>query len=129
MKDSLPGWNSLKFILTKLPLNVVRYLSLLPALAIFALIHLLYVPMDRLLPSLAKRMPLHAHMMFWSPNRLTFIWAACFDLMHAPISYHFSKEEMTALAHDNRLQVAALELTHGTTWSLTGKKEKKERNR
>ncbi|MGN7611819.1 hypothetical protein ACQZV8_07010 [Magnetococcales bacterium HHB-1] len=78
-------------------------------------------PLHAILPALARRLPLFDHMMFWAPNNLSFVWAACFDLMHAPISYHFSKDEMLSLARDNQLEVQALELTHGTTWSLTGK--------
>ena len=57
-----------------------------------------------------------------SPNPFKFIWSACFDLMHAPISYHFREDEMTALAESNGVTIEKLVLTHGTTWSLVGRK-------
>lgn len=112
----------LKFFFTRLPLVVVRYLAFFPATLIFFLIRLFYAPMDNLAPNLAKKLPLHAHMMFWRPNPFHMIWTSCFDLMHAPISYHFKEVEMLRMAEKNNIRINILRLTHGTTWSLVGEK-------
>jgi len=108
----------MKFILHRVPLKLLRLVSSLPALVIFFLINFLYMPLGRFNVKLAREIPLYDHMAFWSKCDLKFIWTACFDLMHAPISYHFKKEEIEALAASNQLEIRKLINTHGTTWSL-----------
>ncbi len=107
-----------KIILTKLPLPIVRLLALAPAVAIFAAIRLVYMPLERLAPLVAKRLPLHDHMIFWSNNAFEVVWLSCFDLLHAPISYHFHRWEVEALALNQGQAIQKLVLTHGTTWSM-----------
>lgn len=104
------------------PLPLQRGISFPPALVIFLLIRLLYLPASKVLPRYAKLLPLFDHMIFWSENSLSLIWLSCFDLIHAPISYHFTKAEMMNLAEKNNLEVEKLVNTHGTTWSLVGNK-------
>lgn len=112
----------LKFALKYLPLGLVRGLSFLPGLAIYLAIHLLYLPLTKLNEKAAKLIPLHEHMIFWSTSSFRFVWMACFDLLHAPISFHFKKKEVENLAKDNGLEVLQITHTHGTTWSLVGQK-------
>ena len=112
----------MKAVLKHLPLKAVYFLAFFPTAVIYALIHGLYVPLSRLFPGAAGKLPLFDHMMFWTPNPFKFIRSACFDLMHAPISYHFREDEMTALAESNGVTIEKLVLTHGTTWSLVGRK-------
>jgi hypothetical protein len=67
-------------------------------------------------------LPLKEHMMFWSVNCFKDVWLSCFDLIHAPISFHFRKEDMEGLVVMNQLELVKLVNTHGTTWSLVTKK-------
>jgi len=108
----------MKCIFHALPLKLLRLVSSLPALVIYFLINFVYMPLGRYNVNLARKIPLYDHMAFWSECDFKFIWTACFDLMHAPISYHFKKEEIEALAASNRLEIRKLVNTHGTTWSL-----------
>jgi len=110
----------LKVVFAKLPLRIVRLISVFPALVIFGLIVCVYRPLNRLVPAVARRLPLYEHMAFWGGNPFSFVWCACFDLIHAPISYHFREAEMKKLALANGLEVSRLVLTHGTTWSFVG---------
>ncbi|MBF0466918.1 MAG: methyltransferase domain-containing protein [Nitrospirae bacterium] len=113
----------LKFLLHKLPLKVQRKISFLPASLIFSLIHLLYVPASKILPSwICKRLPLYDHMLFWSSDNFNFIWTACFDLIHAPISYHFKEHEIKEMVTACNVRIKTLFNTHGTTWSMVGEK-------
>jgi hypothetical protein len=110
----------MKQVLCLLPLKLLRILAFPLALFIHALIHLVYIPLDAI--GFARKMPLRDHMVFWSKSTLRFIWSACFDLLHAPISYYFTREEMIELAHSNDLVIEKLINTHGTTWSLVARK-------
>ena len=111
-----------KFLHTfTLPLQ--RGIAFPPAAIIFLAIKLLYLPASKIFPRYAKFLPLFEHMLFWSKNNLNLIWMSCFDLIHAPISYHFTQEDMKNLAKDNDLKVEKLINTHGTTWSMVGVKQ------
>ncbi len=111
----------IKHFLRHIPLRIIRIVAFPPALFIYALIHLIYAPFSA--NPLIKKLPLYEHMIFWSTSTLKFIWSACFDLLHAPISFHFSRDEMVALAESNHLKIEKLINTHGTTWSLVAKKK------
>ena len=113
-----------KKFLRYFPLWFIRCLAFLPALIIYLSIHLIYVPSSRISTEMAKTLPLQEHMMFWSTSPFKFIWSACFDLMHAPISYHFKKDYLTQLAKKNGINIVKLINTHGTTWSLVGTKSR-----
>lgn len=110
----------LKCIFHRLPLKLLRLLSSLPALVLYFLINFFYMPVGRFDVKLARKIPLYDHMAFWAKCDLKFIWTACFDLMHAPISYHFKKAELEAMAVSSGLTIQKLVNTHGTTWSLVG---------
>src|ERR1019366_8599160 len=113
----------LKKVIHQMPLNLQRYLSLVPAVIIFLLIKLFYLPAKYCLPeSLCKKIPLFDHMIFWSKGRFSLIKVSCFDLIHAPVSYHFKENEVRQLAQNAGLLVEKLINTHGTTWSMTAKK-------
>ena len=112
----------IKVILHYFPLSILRGLAFLPALVIYLIIHLIYVPVSQKYQRLPKPLPLFDHMLFWSSSSLKFIWSACFDLIHAPISFHFKKEEIEDLVAKNNLEKVKLINTHGTTWSLVARK-------
>lgn len=116
----------LKSILKHFPLILIRGLAFLPAFIIYLAIHFIYKPISKLSRKIGRFLPLYDHMIFWSTSSLNFIWSACFDLMHAPISYHFRKAEVENLASSNDVEVLKFVNTHGTTWSLVGKKQKKK---
>lgn len=111
-----------KRLLSRLPLQVVRMAALPPALLLYAVMHLVYRPLRRLLPGAYAKLPLSGLFGFWMNNSLRVVWSSCFDLMHAGISYHFRREEMEALARDNGLAVERLELVYDTLWSMNGRK-------
>lgn len=111
-----------KGLLTRLPLGLVRALALLPSMAIILAIRLIYLPVHRLLPKLSRHLPLSEHMLFWAPNPFRFIWMSCYDLLNAPVSYHFRESELREMAQENGLEVERLIHTHGTTWSLVARR-------
>jgi uncharacterized protein YbaR (Trm112 family) len=108
----------LKSLMHRLPLEGQRMLAYLPGLLVYLVIHGLYMPVRKVSEIAFKRLPLHEHMLFWSHNSLKTICWQCFDLIHAPVSYHFRKQEIEDLASNNRLSVRLLENTHGALWSL-----------
>ncbi len=113
----------LKHILHRLPLRVQRYIAFIPAVCIYVLAHCFYVPIGRIVPSrICQRIPLFDHMIFWSKDTFNFVHTACFDLIHAPISYHFKKAEIVAMANENALRIKVLDNVHGTTWTFIGEK-------
>ena len=114
----------LKGILHKIPLKAQEKVALIPAIIIYLLIKLFYIPSNSLLPSrLCKKIPLFDHMMFWSKGNFELIRTSCFDLIHAPVSYHFRRNEVQKLAQLANLHIDKLINTHGTTWSMTARKQ------
>ena len=71
---------------------------------------------------LSKKIPLFDHMMFWAKGNFALIRTSCFDLIHAPVSYHFKQNEVLKLAQLANLHIDKLINTHGTTWSMTARK-------
>lgn len=113
----------LKGVIHQMTLGAQKFISIFPAIFIFLLIRLFYLPANHLFPArICKKIPLFDHMIFWSKGGFKLIRISCFDLMHAPVSYHFSKDEMQKLAQQAGLCIDKLINTHGTTWSMTAKK-------
>ena len=111
-----------KIFLHKMPLKAIEYFSVLPAVLIFALIKMFYIPINNILPKFSKLIPLNEHMIYWSNYDFKTVWTCCFDLMHAPISYHFKKTDVLKLAETNGLSVEHIENVHGTTWTMNARK-------
>lgn len=112
----------LKYYLHKIPLHAQRMISVLPAAALYLLIHLVYLPMSRISRKTAQRLPLFEHMTFWSHNNFKELWLSCFDLIHAPISYHFTEQEVRQIVKENYLKLEKLVNTNMTLWSLVAAK-------
>lgn len=112
----------LKIVIRRLPVQAIRWLALLPAIILYVILKIIYQPTYHSLPCLFRLLPLSEHMLFWSRNDFRSIWTICFDLIHAPISYHFRRQEMLLLAEDNELIVNTLINTHQTLWSMVALK-------
>ncbi|MBF0473837.1 MAG: methyltransferase domain-containing protein [Nitrospirae bacterium] len=109
----------LKVIFHKLSLKTLERIAFIPAMIVYILIHLFYVPANKILSKqTCNKIPLFDHMIFWSKVSFKWIDLACFDLIHAPISYHFKKEEFIKMARDNNATIKTLNNTHGTTWTF-----------
>ncbi len=113
----------LKSLMHRLPLRGQRMLAYVPGLMVYLVINLVYMPVRRVSEGLFTRLPLHEHMLFWSHNSLRTICWQCFDLIHAPVSYHFRKKEILGLVRENGLRVRLMENTHGALWSLVAIRE------
>ena len=113
----------LKWLLHKFPLSVQRMFAALPAIVIYLVIHIFYLPLSRISKNTAERLPLYEHMMFWAHNSFSTVWLSCFDLIHAPISYHFTEKEIRQMAAENNLKIDKLVNTHKTLWSLAAAKK------
>jgi hypothetical protein len=72
---------------------------------------------------MAKKLPLYEHMLLWSQNRFKMTWMSIFDLFHAPISYHFRRDEVVRLAEENKLSISELRHTNSVLWSLVATKQ------
>jgi SAM-dependent methyltransferase len=112
-----------KLILHRLPLRAQKNFAKFPAAVVLVLLRFIYIPTTRILPKrVCEKLPLFEHMMFWSKNSFKFLCMTCFDLIHAPISYHFRKSEIIEMAEQNKVVISELINTHGTTWTMVGKK-------
>lgn len=115
-----------KVILHRIPLPVLFFLSLFPSLVLQFFILFFYVPLAKLSKDLVSRLPLHEHLLFWSQNRFKTTWMGIFDLFHAPISYHFKREEVEKLACENDLNITLIHHTNGVLWSMIAEKQEKK---
>jgi uncharacterized protein YbaR (Trm112 family)/SAM-dependent methyltransferase len=113
----------LKNIFHKFSVNGQRWISFIPAMFIYFLIHFIYVPVDKIFGKFKNNLFLSEYMIFRSRDSFKSIWVSCFDLIHAPISYHFKKREIFKLAAENMVSIMQLNHTNGTTWSIVGLKQ------
>ena len=102
--------------------KIMQLASFLPALAVYLAIKTIYIPISRLSESLAQKLPMWKHMLFWSNHSFNSVWTACNDLMNAPVTFHFKKGEMISLCETNKIKLEKLVHTNGTTWSLVAQK-------
>ncbi|MBF0131756.1 MAG: methyltransferase domain-containing protein [Magnetococcales bacterium] len=109
-----------KKVLHKINLKVLRFLALPITAMVFLAAHGFYAPLGRFLPNLGRKLPLFEHMIFWSQFPFPVLWISIFDLLHAPVSHHFRREEVEKLALDNDLVIEELHNTNGSLWSLVG---------
>lgn len=114
----------LKSVFHRFSLKMQQALAFPAAAIIYFLIHCIYVPVSKIVPeSFCNRLPLFDHMIFWAKDSFSFIWLACFDLIQAPVSYHFREREVIEMANNNNVEILKLINTHGTTWSFVGRKK------
>ncbi len=111
-----------KSVLHRIPLKMLFMLSFFPAFVLHFIIMCLYVPAAMIAPAIARRIPLFDHMILWSKNRFITTWMSIFDLFHAPISYHFRREEVTRLAEENNMTIECLRHTNRVLWSMIARK-------
>lgn len=111
-----------KRLLRHLPAKALRAVAFLPAVAIYLLGRVVYAPVCARFSSARRWLPLASHMLLWAEGTFSTVWCSCFDLLHAPISYHFRREEMLIMAQENALKVQTLTNTNGTLWSLVAEK-------
>lgn len=111
-----------KAVLHRIPLKILFILSFFPTFILQFIIMLFYVPVGKMAPEFAAKIPLYEHMILWSQNRFKTTWMSIFDLFHAPISYHFRREEVSRLAEDNGMTVECLRHTNNVLWSLIVRK-------
>jgi SAM-dependent methyltransferase/uncharacterized protein YbaR (Trm112 family) len=107
-----------KWLFHKFPLRGQRAVAFPLALVIYLNIWLLYVPLTIMFPVLKRWLPLYKHFMMWKAEPFSLVWMQCFDLVHAPVSYHFRRAEMEELARSNDLRIVTLTNTNSTLWSL-----------
>jgi|APSaa5957512535_1039671.scaffolds.fasta_scaffold153128_2 hypothetical protein len=112
-----------KIFLQYIPLRVLRFLAYGPASLILAYIGLILTVEFTFSKKRSRYFPLYDHMIFWSKNSLKKNATACFDLLHAPVSYHFSRSEMENLSIAADQKILVLENTHGTTWSMVAEQQ------
>lgn len=113
-----------KVFIHLLSLKAQRMLALPLTIIVFALAQGLYSPLGRMWPALGKKIFLFDHMTFWSKFPFSVLWISIFDLIHAPVSYHFSKSEIENLSSDSELTIEQIINTNGTLWSLVALKPK-----
>ncbi|KJU84508.1 hypothetical protein MBAV_003299 [Candidatus Magnetobacterium bavaricum] len=101
-----------------LPLKALRRIAIVPGLILFLsyLIQTLIVKTGVCLPD---KLPYYHLFSCWNKNGFNQFHEACFDLIHAPISYHFKEYEMLSMAKAMNLEVEKLELVNSTMWSMT----------
>ncbi|MDL2279350.1 hypothetical protein LJC15_01630 [Desulfovibrio sp. OttesenSCG-928-G11] len=109
----------LKKIFHRLPIPFLNFIARMPAFILFCYTKILLFFTTRFVPEkLRVKFPYYELMRLWIPGGFSKFHEACFDLMHAPISYHFQEHEMRALADANGLTIQTLALINRTMWSM-----------
>lgn len=108
-----------KKILRLIPLKLLSFLSLAPALGLY-LFHLMEMLIIKLFPSkkLQELLPYFDLLACWYKNGFRKFWEACFDLLQAPVSRHFRREEILALSNAKGLALKKIEMINKTMWTM-----------
>lgn len=107
-----------KILLHCFPVGFIQAVATIPAILLF-FVSKIY---DCLGSRTAAKMPFFELLSLWRGGGYRKFWEACFDLLHAPISYHFRKTEVSSLADENRMAIISLNLVNDTMWSMVSRK-------
>lgn len=110
-----------KNVLNKLSINSVHFLSNIPALILWVIIKGIYSPLDRHCKNLYKILPLSQHMTLWFSFEYKILRQTCFDLLHAPVVYYFSANDIEKLSRYTALVLDKKYLLRQTLWICSGR--------
>ncbi|MBF0312113.1 MAG: methyltransferase domain-containing protein [Oligoflexia bacterium] len=108
----------LKKVLSFMPPHGLFLLAIFPALALYLLTMILIIPLSKLFPSISHLIPFKDQLSEWWAHGFKKFWEACFDLLHAPISYHFKHAEMVEMANTTNAEVTKLINTNSSLWTM-----------
>lgn len=109
----------MKRVLNKfIPRSGLLALSSVATVMVMTLIHLVYVPFDKLG---LKFLPLHNFFMLWSKFDFTTNKINVFDLLHAPYAEYISEEQINTWEKDFGWTPIQRELLHDTIWACSVK--------
>jgi len=111
----------LKFLFKIIPVKILRYFAIIPAFMLFMYFHINH-SLFKLGLIECTRLPFFKVLNLWSYGGFQKFWEACFDLLHAPISYHFKKFECENLAQKNNLKIVKIDMVNDTMWCLVAQK-------
>lgn len=110
----------LKRIMNKIiPRSLLLGISSVLGIVIMGIIHLMYVPLDKLH---LKILPLHKFFLVWSGFSFTTIRMNIFDLLHAPYAEYISDSQIKEWEKTYRLTPIAQNLLHDTVWGYAAQK-------
>jgi hypothetical protein len=112
----------LKPIMHKCSTNLLRRLSNIFAVMLFS-VWLIYKNVGSLFPKI-DTMPYYKLFSLWGKDGYAKFHEACFDLLHAPISHHFKKDELLSMGLANHLHVRSLQMINKTMWTMVTQKVK-----
>ncbi len=99
----------------------IRSLSHIPAIILYAM-STAYTVMQNALGLCTEHLPYAKLIALWRRDGYPKFHEACFDLIHAPISYHFKYREVHDLARNNGLTLKKLEMINSTMWTMVAQK-------
>jgi len=112
----------MKIALHRFPVCSIKFIATMPALLLFCL-SVIYSILNGFSSGLASRMPFYELLSLWRKGGYRKFWEACFDLLHAPISHHFKKEEITSLSDENAMSLISIQMVNDTMWTMVSKKK------
>lgn len=107
-------------ITRRLPLPILKTLSIIPAAVLRMVIAFIYAPLNRLVPSVARKLPYNTFFMLF--YRLSFrnLWSMVFDQLNAPIANYYRRERMEEWLKSSGLTGTQLSHTNDMSWTLHG---------
>lgn len=111
----------MKGVLHKLNARGLRYVALLPAAMLYAL-QAVYSLLEKKWPSKTKKLPFYSLLYLWRKEGFSKFHEACFDLLHAPVSYHFKRDELVGMTKSSALEILDLTMINRTMWRLVAQK-------
>jgi len=110
-----------KCILHRFGNTGIKFFSHIPAIILYAT-NTAYTFMQTAFGVETGHLPYAKLFALWRKDGYAKFHEACFDLIHAPISYHFKYREVHALAHNNGLTLKKLEMINSTMWTMLAQK-------
>lgn len=104
-------------ITSRLPVTVNAWIARSLAACLWVLIHLLYLPLDRLG---IRRAPFHGHLLYFRRLGFHALWVTILDKLIPPISVHYCKEEVARIFARFGLSGVRILSRNGISWSGFG---------
>ncbi|MBI3892419.1 MAG: methyltransferase domain-containing protein [Candidatus Wallbacteria bacterium] len=111
------GVNPIRSLTSKLPLELLYWLSVPLALLLHSILQLIYQPLDDLAPSLAKHLFYRDYLLYISQFNFNEIHHIIVDHLTAPVAYYLRREEVEAWFHRAGVQHVMMRWHNANSWS------------
>lgn len=111
-----------KYVTTKLPLNILNFLSLFPTIVLYIIIKTIYKPLNKIkiTKNFVKLLPYNEYFYQFSNFSFKHNWVNVFDKLNAPLAKYYTKNEFKKWFEEAKLKNISITHINNISWSGFG---------